>query len=150
MNSPPVGAGAGLPFSPGIWIELYPAASASDLNHEPFSAKPNSPVLNSSQLVPCVFCSTDGGASPFFTQSVQRVSAETASLESSAVRSAPAPQNHGRNWNEPSSVPPAEKVMPFLPEATTFSSAAVSEAPSVTEAMSTPADRKSTRLNSSH
>jgi hypothetical protein len=50
---------------------------------------------------------------------------------------APEPQNHGRNWNEPSSVPIAEKVMPFLPAAFTFASAAVSDAQSLTVAGST-------------
>src|SRR6185312_10738581 len=139
MNSPPVGAGAAPPFSAGIWIDLKPAASASLLNHEPFSAKPKSPVLNSVQLVPWVFWMTEFGARPFFTESVQRLSAEAASLESSLVRSALAPQNHGRNWKLPSSVPTAEKVMPFLPAATTFLSASFSEAQSFTLAMSTPA-----------
>src|SRR5664279_3338822 len=139
MNSPPVGAGAGPPFSAGIWIDLNPAVSASLLNHDPFSAKPKLPVLNSSQLVPWVFWITEFGARPPFSQSVHRDSAESAALESSLVRSALAPQNHGRNWKLPSSVPTAEKVMPFLPEATTFFSAAVSDAQSVTVAMSTPA-----------
>lgn len=49
------------------------------------------------------------------------------------------PQNHGRNWKLPSSVPIAENVMPFLPAALTFASAAVSDGQSLTEEMSTPA-----------
>ena len=73
------------------------------------------------------------------SQSVHSVSAETACGESSLVSCAPEPQNQGRNWKLPSSVPIAEKVMPFLPAALTFASAAVSEAQSLTEAMSTPA-----------
>ena len=52
---------------------------------------------------------------------------------------APEPQNQGRNWKLPSSVPIAENVMPFLPAAFTFARAAVSEAQSLTEARSTPA-----------
>ena len=71
MNSPPVGAGATPPSKPGTWIDLYPASSAADLNHDPFSAKAYSPVRNSSQLVPWVLESTEFGASPLFTQSVQ-------------------------------------------------------------------------------
>src|SRR6188472_1224696 len=102
MNSPPVGAGATPPLNPGTWIDLYPASSAADLNHDPFSAKAYSPVMNSSQLVPWVLESTEFGARPLFTQSVQSASACSASAESSAVRSAPAPQNHGRNWKVPS------------------------------------------------
>src|SRR4051812_12266437 len=139
MNSPPVGAGAAPPSFAGIWIDLKPALSASLLNHDPFSAKAKSPVLNSVQLVPCVFWMTEFGARPFLTQSVQSVRAASAELESSLVRSAFAPQNHGRNWKLPSSVPTAEKVMPFLPEATTFCRAAFSDAQSFTLAMSTPA-----------
>ena len=73
------------------------------------------------------------------SQSVHSDSAATASGESSLVRLAPEPQNHGRNWKLPSSVPTAEKVMPFFPAAFTLSSAAVRDCQSVTEAMSTPA-----------
>src|SRR6185437_12856931 len=97
MNSPPVGAGAAPPFSAGIWIDLKPAVSASLLNHEPFSANPKSPVLNSVQLVPWVFWMTEFGARPPFSQPVHSDKAASASLESSLVRSALAPQNHGRN-----------------------------------------------------
>src|SRR4051794_40962719 len=109
MNSPPVGAGAAAPPARvGIWMTLKPFVSASPWNHEPFSAKPKSPVFISSQLVPCVLVSTDCGAAPDLTQSVHSVSAATDCEESSAVRSASAPQNQGRNWNVPSSVPTAE------------------------------------------
>ena len=47
-----------------------------------------------------------------------------AGLQSQTVRVI-FPQNQGRNWKLPSSVPIAEKVMPFLPAALTFCSAAV-------------------------
>ncbi len=80
---------------------------------------------------------TELGAYPFFSQSVHSATAETPSGESSFVSRAPDPQNQGRNWKLPSSVPIAENVMPFLPAASTFSSAAVSEAQSLTDAMST-------------
>lgn len=66
-------------------------------------------------------------------------SAETAWSESSAVSLAPEPQYQGRNWKLPSSVPIAENVMPFFPAPLIFSSAAVSDVQSLTEAMSTPA-----------
>lgn len=55
------------------------------------------------------------------------------------MRSAPEPQNHGRNWKLPSSVPMPEKVMPLPPEAVTFASASVRLAQSVIEETSTPA-----------
>ena len=59
--------------------------------------------------------------------------------ESSLVSFAPEPQNHGRNWKLPSSVPIAENVMPFLPAEVTFPSAVVSDAQSLIELGSTPA-----------
>jgi hypothetical protein len=73
------------------------------------------------------------------SQSVHNVNAATACGESSAVSCAPDPQNQGRNWKLPSSVPIAEKVIPFLPAAFTLASAAVSDGQSFTDATSTPA-----------
>ncbi|PPF58984.1 hypothetical protein C5E11_17865 [Clavibacter michiganensis] len=80
------------------------------------------------------------------TQSVHSVRALTASGESSFVRSAPAPQNQGRNWKEPSSVLIPAKVMPFLPAAVTFESASVNDAQLVMLAGSTPAAVKMSAL----
>ena len=79
----------------------------------PFSPKAKSPVRNSSQVVFWEFWITEFGARPCLTQSVHSCSAEIASGESSWVSLAPAPQNHGRNWKEPSSVPMPAKVMPL-------------------------------------
>ena len=82
---------------------------------------------------------TEFGASPFFNQSVHSATADTPCGESSLVSCAPEPQNQGRNWKLPSSVPMAENVMPFFPAAFTLPSAAVSDGQSLTVAMSTPA-----------
>src|SRR6476646_3075906 len=116
-----------------------PDSLALDSCQVPFSPKAYSPVANSCQLVVWVFWMTELGAYPFLSQSDHSCSAETPSAESSFVRSAPDPQNQGRNWKLPSSVPIAEKVMPFFPAAFTLASAAVSDGQSVTPAISTPA-----------
>ena len=71
--------------------------------------------MNSCQLVVWVLLMTELGAYPFFSQPVHKFSAETTCGESSWVSCAPEPQNQGRNWKLPSSVPIPEKVMPFLP-----------------------------------
>lgn len=90
--------------------------------------------------------STELGAYSFSSQSVHRDSADTPWAESSSVSCAPEPQNQGRNWKLPSSVPIAENVMPFFPAFFTFSSAAVSDAQSLTDAMSTPAALRTSLL----
>src|SRR6478735_6620563 len=105
----------------------------------PFSPNAKSPVANSCHEVVWVLLITELGAYPFFTQSVQRVRAWTALAESSFFRSAPEPQNQGRNWKLPSSVPIAEKVMPFLPAAVTFCRASVRVLQSLIVETSTPA-----------
>jgi hypothetical protein len=103
-------------------------------------------VANSCQLVVWVLLRTELGAYPFFIQSFQRARADTAWAESSSVSFAPEPQSQGRNWKLPSSVPIAEKVMPFLPALSTFSRAAVRDGQSLTEAMSTPAALRTSLL----
>jgi hypothetical protein len=140
-NSPPVGAGAVPPACDGMGMMPYakPVFLAFASCHVPFSPNANLPVANSCQLVVWVLLSTELGAYPCLSQSVQSVSACTPCAESSWVRPAPAPQNQGRNWKLPSSVPIAENVMPFWPAAFTFCRAAVSVVQSLTWAGSTPA-----------
>src|SRR3954447_19547748 len=140
-NSPPVGAAAVPPLTPGTGMMPYskPAFLALASCQVPFSANAYLPVANSCQLVVWVLLITEFGAYPFFSQSDHSDSAETAAGESSWVRCAPPPQNHGRNWKLPSSVPIAENVMPFLPAPFTLASASVSEDQSFTVAGSTPA-----------
>jgi hypothetical protein len=62
------------------------------------------------------------------------------------VNCAPEPQNQGRNWKLPSSVPIAENVIPVSPAAFTLASAAVSAAQSFTVETSTPAFCKTVLL----
>src|SRR5687768_13303279 len=116
MNSPPVGVGATPPSLPGICTMPVgkPAFPALLICQVPFSAKANSPVRNSSHVVFWELLMTELGAVPSLTHDVHRASASTAWGESSWVSCAPAPQNHGRNWNDPSSVPMAENVIGFL------------------------------------
>src|SRR3954462_9812601 len=123
-----------------------PGSFAAAFCQVPFSENPKSPVCISCQLVVWVLLITEFGARPFFTQLVQRSRAATPPVESSCVSLAPEPQNQGRNWKLPSSVPIPEKVMPFLPAALTLPSAAVSDGQSLTVAMSTPAAVRTTLL----
>src|SRR5437868_2175296 len=116
-----------------------PAFCAFESCQVPFSLKAVLPAANSCQLVVCVSLITEFGAYPALSQPVHKARAAAAPEESSLVRFAPAPQNHGSNWKVPSSVPIAEKVIPFLPAAFAFASAAVSEPQSLTEAGLTPA-----------
>jgi hypothetical protein len=74
---------------------------------------------------------------PSETQSFHKDSAARPPAPSTWVRSPLAPQNQGRNWKLPSSVPIAENVMPFFPADLTFFSATVSDAQSLTDAGST-------------
>src|SRR5690606_34833798 len=106
----------------------------------------NSPVRNSSHAVFCELPITEFGAYPSSSQDVQSSSASTASGESSSVSSAPDPQNQGRNWNVPSSVPIPAKVIPRCPASSTCCSAAVSESQSVMESGSTPASSRISAL----
>src|SRR3954462_4992636 len=147
-NSPPVGADAVPPPLPGTGMIPYakPAFLALASCHVPFSAKAKSPLANSCQLVVCVLLITELGAYPFFSQSLHSATADTPSAESSLVSCAPEPQNQGRNWKLPSSVPIAENVIPFLPAPLTLPSAAVSDGQSLTVAMSTPAAVRTTLL----
>src|SRR3954469_12798721 len=126
-NSPPVGAAAGPPFIAGIGMipQSNPAFLAFASCQVPFSLNAYCPVANSCQLVVWVLVMTEFGAYPSFSQSVHRETAATAGAESSWVTLAPAPENHGRNWKLPSSVPIAENVMPFFPAAFALASAAV-------------------------
>src|SRR3954462_15107780 len=109
-NSPPVGAAAGPPFIAGIGMIPYskPAFLALDSCQVPFSPNAYWPVANSCQLVVWGLVSTSFGARPSDTQPFHSDSAAWPAALSRWVRSPFAPQNQGRNWKLPSSVPIAE------------------------------------------
>ena len=64
MNSPPVGAGAAPPSTPGsVMTPVWKLADLAELTCQvPFSANPKSPVRNSSQVVFWEFWITEFGA----------------------------------------------------------------------------------------
>src|SRR3954447_7125352 len=83
-------------------------------NQDPFSAKAYWPVRKRSQEADWLSVMADFGVYPLPIQSETSWPASTAASEPGSLRSAPAPQNHGRNWNVPSSPEMPAKVMPLL------------------------------------
>src|SRR5690625_349176 len=143
-NSPPVGTGATASSLAGMGSTPTSkgAPSASAANHEPFSTKPTSPVKNRSQAFDWLSVVADFGAQPFAIQSESICAASTAPSDPGAERSAPEPQNHGRNWNTPSSPATPAKVIAVSPPSDTCSRAEFNEAQSLICSGSTPASSR--------
>ena len=98
---------------------MYDTSRAADLNHEPFSAKAYSPVMNSSHQAPWLLVRADLGAQPL----AHPVSPERDRLDGLGRVEAPqvrpgAPEPR-KELESPLLGAGHREVIPFLPAATT-------------------------------